>query len=120
MSGTSTCWINRCLATKTTEHHLDQLQVMQGGHFAQAFQISGLAGQNVRGRNGLQRVRRKAQIHLVSGFVCEIDREPGKHRVHGGDLAESPAAMVAVAATRQLHEGLKVLVAKLSGRNHFL
>src|SRR3989442_11050627 len=61
---------------RSLQNHFDQVQMMQGGHLPQPFEVGHLAGQNVRGREWLERSEEhtselQSRPHLVCRLLLE-------------------------------------------------
>jgi len=95
--------IRRRLAAKTVQNQFDQIQMMRG-HLPHAFEVGGLARENVILWNRLELLRRERQIHRVPRLAGKINREAREHRVHRLDAPEAPAPVHAAAAFRQFGE----------------
>ena len=93
--------------------------MVQRGHLAQGVQVGNFARVNMVAGNGLERFGREGQVHGVAGFGLKIDDKPGEDRVHGGNFAEAPTAMITVAAVGQGDQGIDVLAGQFSGRGQF-
>ncbi len=70
----------------------------------QAFQIRGLARQDMVLGNWFERFRSKRQIHRMARLALKVDGEPGENRVHCLDAPEPPTPMHAKAAIGQLYQ----------------
>ena len=110
--------VRRRLAAVAVQHELDQIEMMRG-QLAHAFQVVGLARENVVLGNRLEAFDGKAQIHRVSRLAGKINGEPRKHRVHRFDAAEAPTAVHAAAALRQQRQRLHVPPFDFSRRRQF-
>ena len=91
--------------------------MMERGHLAQTGQVRGFPGQDMMGRDRPKRLRGKAQVHGMARLIVEVDGEPPKHSIDGGDFSETPAAMHAVTSLGKLDQRLNVLTADFSGRH---
>lgn len=107
-------------AAEAEDHELDQFEMMQGRHLAQAFQVGGFLGKNVIAGDGLKRLGGEAQVHGVACLRLEVDGEACEDCIHGLDLAEPPAAMRAIAALGEEHERLDVCAVDLSCGGQFI
>ena len=56
--------------------------------------------------DGFEGIGGEAEVHLMAGFILEIDGKTGEDGIDGGDLAEAPAPVEAEAAGGQLNQGI--------------
>jgi hypothetical protein len=111
--------IRGCLAAVALEHQLNDREMIARGKFAETFQVAGLFGEDVLGRNRLERFRGKAQVHLVAGLAGEINEEAGKDCVDCCNPSKTPALVNAVTGLREHGEGLDMFVADFPARGQF-
>ena len=111
--------IHRGAATKALQDQFDQVQMVQGGHLAEALNVRNFAGVDVVAGNGLEGFGGEGQVHGMSGLGLKINDEPGENGIHGCNLSKPPTAMVTVAALCQGHQGIHILTGELSGCGQF-
>ena len=107
-------------AAVTFQDEFDEFEMVQGGHLAEAFEIGGLAGENMVLGDGLEGLRGKGEIHSVAGLAREINGEAGKDGVHRGDFPKAPTAVHAITARSKLDEWIDLASIELARRHHFL
>ena len=101
------------------EDELDQIHMIQGGHFAEDAHIGNLAGVDMVLGNGLEGFGGEGHVHGVAGLGLEINGEAGENQVGRGDFAETPTAMVTKSALGEKEQGFDLLAAELSGGDEF-